>query len=75
LRVCIRRHPQDGGGACGRRPHSRSHLRLHGTLALMSLPVALLGGRPRDRAGEHRRRRRPDARSPARRSRVRRQHV
>jgi len=32
----------------------------------MSLPLALLGGRPRDRAGEHRRRRRPDARSPGR---------
>ena len=57
------RHLQDGGGACGRRPHSRSHLGWHSTLVLMRPRVASLGGRPRDRAGERRRRRRPDARS------------
>ena len=57
---------QGGGGACGRRPDSRSPGRLHEDVGVAVVCVAALGGRPRGRAGEHRYRRRPAASSVAR---------
>lgn len=56
---------QGGGGAYGRRPHSRSPRRVHAARVLMALQRARSPGPPRARAGERGRRRRPAARLPA----------
>lgn len=50
---------QGGGGARGRRPHSRLPWRGHGTPRVDAATVAARGGRPRAWAGERGYRRRP----------------
>ena len=58
-----RRLKQGGGGAPGRRPHSRCHGSSRAWIVLTRLAVVGLGGAPRAWAGERGRRRRPGAQS------------